>query len=91
MVRRRALRHCLELDVGCAFLVSELTGLPHHHAAVDPPHLTVLLAILLRLELEDGDAGLFAVSGGEPEVFHCGFLAAVWAGADVAPGTHLGW
>ena len=71
VVGGRTLGHRLELDVGGALLEAELTGLTHHHAGVDPPHLAVLLSVFLRLELEDGDAGLLAVAGREAEVLHC--------------------
>lgn len=89
MIRGSALGHGLEPDVGGTLLEPELARLPHHHAAVDPPHLAVLLPVFLRLELEDGDAGLLAVSGGEAEVLHGGFFAALRTRVDVASCPHL--
>lgn len=68
MVGGSRLSDCGELDAGSALLEAELAGLADHHAGVDPPHLSVFLAVSSRLELEDGDAGLLAVAGHEAQV-----------------------
>jgi hypothetical protein len=67
-----------------------LAGLTDHHAGVDPPSLAVLFTILLGVELEDGEASLFAVAGGQTKILDSGFIAAIGASIDPSAGTTLG-
>jgi len=70
-------------------VAAQLAGLSFVDPCVVPPEICVPAAVLRRLKRQDRDACLLAITGRETEVFHGGFLAAVWAGADVAPSAHL--
>jgi len=80
----------LKLNVWGSLLVPHLAGLAYHHTGVDPPSLAVLFAILLGVELEDGEASLFAVAGGQTKILDSGFIAAIGASIDPSAGEALG-
>jgi len=90
VICRRALCYCLKPDVGGPLLVAELALLAYHHAGVDPPGLAVFLAILVRVELEDGEATLLAVAGGQTKILDSRFVAAIGASIDPSAGSTLG-
>ena len=58
-------------------------------AAVVPPEICVLAAVLHRLEGQDGDRCLLTVAISETQILHCRLLATVRTGVDVAACPHL--
>jgi hypothetical protein len=71
-------------------LVTHLTGFAHHHAAIDPPGLAVFLAVGVGVELENCEAALLAVAGGQTKILDSGFITAIGASIDPSAGTTLG-
>jgi len=67
-----------------------LTTFSYCAAAVDPPSLAILLAIFSGIELEDGEATLLTVAGGQTEILDSGFVAAIGASIDPSAGEALG-
>ena len=90
MIRCRRLSDGLEFDIGGSLLVPHLAGLAYHHSTVDPPSLAVLFAILVGVELEDREASLFAIAGGQTKILDSGFIAAIGASIDPPAGEALG-
>jgi len=71
-------------------LVPHLAGLTDHHPRVDPPSLAVFLAIRMGIKLENGEASLFAVAGGQTKILDSRFIAAIGASIDPSAGEALG-
>ena len=90
VIRRRRLSHRLEPDIGRTFLVAHLATFSYHHSGVDPPSLAILLAIFSGIELEDGEATLLAIAGGQTKILDSRFVAAIGASIDPSAGEALG-
>jgi hypothetical protein len=89
MIRGCGLGYGRELDIGGTFLVAKLTAFSHHHSGIDPPGLSVLLTILMRIELKDGYTSLLAVTGGQTKILDSRFIAAIGASIDPSAGHPL--
>jgi hypothetical protein len=51
--------------------------------------LAIFLTIFMRIELEDRDAGLLPVAGGQTKILDSGFFAAIGASIDPSAGALL--
>jgi len=89
MVHGSGLRHRFELDVRGPLLIPQLATFSNHHSTIDPPRLPVLLTVLMRIKLEDGDTSLLPVAGGQTQVPDSGFLRTVRARVDPSAGEPL--
>ena len=89
MIGGRRLRHSAEPDIWGGLLAPKLTTFSDAHAAIDPPHLTILLTIGGCVELQDGDAGLLAIACCQTQIFDRGLAGTVSALVDATAGTKL--
>ena len=91
MIGRGGLGHGSELDAGVGGQVgAELAGLALVVPCVVAVEVRVALAVAARIERQDRDGRLLAVTGGETEVTDGGLIGAVGTLVDLAAGAGLG-
>jgi len=90
VVRGLGLSYRLEPDIRRTFLVAHLATFSYCTAGVDPPGLAILLAIFGGIELEDCEATLLAVAGGQTKILDSRFVAAIGTSINPSAGEALG-